>query len=100
MTVRGPWLREVLPSALPSAADPLGMPADGRFSGYELDAAFDEMFEATGQPRPQCRALLDELLSTSPQDLRARQVEADRAFLAQGITFTVYGDDQGTERIF
>ena len=29
-----------------------------------------------------------------------RQLEADRAFLTQGITFTVYGDDQGTERIF
>ncbi|HVQ15883.1 MAG TPA: circularly permuted type 2 ATP-grasp protein, partial [Vicinamibacterales bacterium] len=27
-------------------------------------------------------------------------LEADRAFLTQGITFTVYGDDQGTERIF
>ena len=31
---------------------------------------------------------------------RLRQVEADRAFLTQGITFTVYGDEQGTERIF
>ena len=31
---------------------------------------------------------------------RQRQVEADRAFLTQGITFTVYGDEQGTERIF
>ena len=44
--------------------------------------------------------VLDELLSSSPQDLRGRQVEADKAFLVQGITFTVYGDDQGTERIF
>ena len=33
-------------------------------------------------------------------DLGQRQMEADRAFLAQGITFTVYGDAQGTERIF
>jgi len=29
-----------------------------------------------------------------------RQVEADKAFLTQGITFTVYGDEQGTEWIF
>jgi uncharacterized circularly permuted ATP-grasp superfamily protein len=29
-----------------------------------------------------------------------RQVEADKAFLTQGITFTVYGDEEGTERIF
>jgi uncharacterized circularly permuted ATP-grasp superfamily protein len=27
-------------------------------------------------------------------------MEADKAFLQQGITFTVYGDNQGTERIF
>ena len=33
-------------------------------------------------------------------ELSLRQLEADRAFLTQGITFTVYGDDQGTERIF
>ena len=29
-----------------------------------------------------------------------RQQAADRAFLNQGITFTVYGDNEGTERIF
>ena len=38
--------------------------------------------------------------AVSPEDLRRHQVEADRAFLTQGITFTVYGDEQGTERIF
>ena len=36
----------------------------------------------------------------SLDELRRRQIEADRAFLTQGITFTVYGDEQGTERIF
>ena len=51
-------------------------------------------------PLAHCQALLEELSSESPQALRRHQVEADKAFLAQGITFTVYGDDQGTERIF
>ena len=32
--------------------------------------------------------------------LEARQAAADRAFLNLGITFTVYGNDAGTERIF
>ena len=41
-----------------------------------------------------------ELGSVSLDELRRRQTDADRAFLAQGITFTVYGDEQGTERIF
>ncbi len=76
------------------------MPADPRFASYDLGAAFDEMFDTAGQPRPHYRALLDDLLACTPQDLRSRQAEADKAFLAQGITFTVYGDDQGTERIF
>lgn len=58
------------------------------------------MFDAAGDVRPHCRGLLDELLSSSAADLRGRQTEADKAFLAQGITFTVYGDDQGAERIF
>ena len=58
------------------------------------------MFDAAGRPRPHYQALLEELASVSPEELRRRQLEADRAFLTQGITFTVYGDEQGTERIF
>jgi uncharacterized circularly permuted ATP-grasp superfamily protein len=70
------------------------------FSEYILDAHYDEMFESAGQARPHCRALFDELRTASETELGLRQLEADKAFLTQGITFTVYGDDQGTERIF
>ncbi len=98
--MRGPWPRDLSPEPPGSGTDAAATRGDARFSSYELGACFDEMFDATGEPRAHCRALLDELLSATPQDLRARQVEADKAFLAQGITFTVYGDDQGTERIF
>jgi uncharacterized circularly permuted ATP-grasp superfamily protein len=70
------------------------------FSTYGLDAAFDEMFDADRRARPHYRPLLEELLTASTDELQRRQLEADRAFLTQGVTFTVYGDDQGTERIF
>jgi uncharacterized circularly permuted ATP-grasp superfamily protein len=70
------------------------------FAGYELDAAYDEMFQAADRSRPHYHALLQELAWVSLDELRRRQTDADRAFLAQGITFTVYGDEQGTERIF
>jgi uncharacterized circularly permuted ATP-grasp superfamily protein len=70
------------------------------FSRYQLGAAYDEMFDGTGAPRPHCRVLADELTATPSAELVRYQSEADRAFLTQGITFTVYGDDQGTERIF
>jgi uncharacterized circularly permuted ATP-grasp superfamily protein len=70
------------------------------FSGYQLARAYDEMFDRAGQARPHCRRLHQDLLALSLRELRERQNEADRAFLTQGITFTVYGDTQGTERIF
>jgi uncharacterized circularly permuted ATP-grasp superfamily protein len=70
------------------------------FSSYHLDTSFDEMFDAAGRPRPPYRALLSRLLDLPIDDLRRRQREADAAFLQQGITFTVYGDKGGTERVF
>ena len=77
-----------------------GHPVGAFFSHYTLDSAYDEMFDAEWHARPHYRALIEELLVASPEELRQRQLEADRAFLTQGITFTVYGDAQGTERIF
>jgi len=75
-------------------------PAGELFSDYVLDRAYDEMFAASGQPRPHCQALVEDLLAASLPQLRQHQTEADKAFLTQGITFTVYGDEAGTERIF
>jgi uncharacterized circularly permuted ATP-grasp superfamily protein len=70
------------------------------FTEYYLDAAYDEMFTAEGAVRPQYRALQNRLSGLSPAELEQRQRYADLAFLNQGITFTVYDDDKGTERIF
>ena len=72
----------------------------GLFSQYALDHCYDEMFDASGVPRAPYEALHRRLLELSPADLRQRQQNADSAFLHQGVTFTVYGDEQGTERIF
>jgi uncharacterized circularly permuted ATP-grasp superfamily protein len=70
------------------------------FTEYYLDAAYDEMFAADGSVRPQYAALHSRLRELSPAELEQRQRYADLTFLNQGITFTVYGDDEGTERIF
>lgn len=70
------------------------------FSQYQLDTTYDEMFDADGLPRQHYQALFQRLLELSPAEFRQRQQAADIAFLNQGITFTVYGDDEGTERIF
>ena len=67
---------------------------------YELNGAYDEMFRAAEHPRKQYRPLHNLLLSLGPDELRRSKQEADQSFFNQGITFTVYGNDKGTERIF
>ena len=89
------------PYAVGTAVSPRSLvSASALFGSYGLDSAYDEMFLASGSPRPHYGPLFDQLRSAQPEELVERQLEADKAFLAQGITFTVYGDDQGTERIF
>jgi uncharacterized circularly permuted ATP-grasp superfamily protein len=58
------------------------------------------MFDRAGQARPQYAPLFERLAQVDPAELRQRQSAADLAFLNQGITFTVYGQKDGTERIF
>src|SRR5450432_4510189 len=70
------------------------------FRNYQLDGAYDEMFEAPGVPRPHYRALFQTLLDLPAEEMRKSQQAADLSFLHQGITFTVYGNDEGTERVF
>src|ERR1700681_4351457 len=70
------------------------------FQTYWLNGSYDEMFEAEGLPRPHYRALYEMLLSLPVEEMRRRKQTADISFLHQGITFTVYGREEGTERIF
>jgi uncharacterized circularly permuted ATP-grasp superfamily protein len=70
------------------------------FRNYQFDLAYDEMFASPGVPRDHYRALFQRLLELPPEELRKSQQAADLSFLHQGITFTVYGNDEGTERVF
>jgi uncharacterized circularly permuted ATP-grasp superfamily protein len=71
-----------------------------RFEDYQTGPFFDEMFEAGGEPRAAARALVHALEAMTDGELLRRQVTAERALLHMGITFNVYGDSAGTERIF
>jgi len=71
-----------------------------RFENYWLDQAYDEMFEAEGVPRAHYAALHELLRELPLAEMRHRKQAADMSFLHQGITFTVYGREEGTERIF
>jgi uncharacterized circularly permuted ATP-grasp superfamily protein len=72
----------------------------GLIAGYDVGPFFDEMLEGDGRPRPHYRALYERLRSLSDDGLGDRIVTANAFFLTQGIGFTVYGDDAGTDRIF
>src|SRR6202012_3767606 len=70
------------------------------FSSYVLDHAYDEMFDSERQPRPHYRSLYELLLGLPAEEMRRKKQAADVSVLHQGITFPVYGRDEGTERIF
>jgi len=70
------------------------------FISYGLDdAVFDEMFHADGEPRPHCRPLHEDLQQLSPAGLMGIGEWVSRSFSNEGITFTVYGDDETDEQI-
>ncbi len=69
------------------------------FHGYDTEGFFDEMFEGAGTVRPHYRKLYERLNVLEFPELVRRRALADQSFLDQGITFTVYSDDRGTERI-
>ena len=53
-----------------------------------------------GTPRPGAQILIDKIESLPPGDLALRQKAAETLLLKMGITFNVYGRDEGTEKIF
>jgi uncharacterized circularly permuted ATP-grasp superfamily protein len=58
------------------------------------------MFEADGRPRGHVQLLLDTIQNLSDGQLLRYKHAAERLLLQMGITFNVYGDSAGTERIF
>lgn len=66
---------------------------------YDVDAFYDELMKGPGTPRPETR-LLFELLESLPEgELENFQKAAEAALYRMGVTFTVYGDSQGVEKI-
>jgi uncharacterized circularly permuted ATP-grasp superfamily protein len=70
------------------------------FDRYHIDGCFDEMFEAPGQARAHYRPLHARLTALGDSAFERRRRMADVSFRNQGITFTVYSDSSGVEKIF
>jgi len=74
-------------------------PGPGPYEHYVLGNAYDEMFTAEWGVRPHYSELHRRVADLSAEELRRRQQACEQSFLHQGITFTVYGNNQSTERI-
>jgi uncharacterized circularly permuted ATP-grasp superfamily protein len=72
----------------------------GLFSGYTAGPFYDEMFASEGRARSHYARLFSKLGGMAPVQFEERRKLADLSFLLQGITFTVYSDGRGTERLF
>jgi uncharacterized circularly permuted ATP-grasp superfamily protein len=71
------------------------------FNHYEVDlGSYDEMFEPSGALRPEYRALAQSLAELTDTEFTARQRMVDILLRNQGVTFTVYSDDAGIEKVF
>src|SRR4051812_29320635 len=73
---------------------------EGLFRQYSTGSFFDEMFGGRDSARKHYVRIHRELAAMDPIQFQQRRELADSAFLLQGITFTVYSDGRGTERLF
>lgn len=69
------------------------------FGGYNLTSdayalAFDEMFDAQGNVRGPYKGIYAELAPSDASDLEARSEALARAFIDQGITFSLSGQER------
>lgn len=71
------------------------------FENYETEGFFDEAFESGGEAcRDSYGPTAEYFRNMTPDRMQASLRSLERTFLKQGVTFTVYSDGQGTERIF
>ena len=67
---------------------------------YQLPPCFDEMFGGKGDARGHCAAFAEKLNALSTEDFQSRQEAAEMLLRNLGITFTVYGHEDGTEKVW
>src|SRR5437899_11346382 len=56
--------------------------------------AYDEMFDPEGRPRPAYRGIYKSLAPIAATDFERRAEALDRAFIDQGITFSLSGQER------
>jgi len=69
------------------------------FNHYDTEGFYDEMFTPSGEIRPGYQHFKERVEQLSQEEFQRRQISAERALMAMGITFNVYSENEGTERI-
>ena len=75
-------------------------PAKRLLKSYDPENFFDEMITADGEVRPHYARFRDLFQSLAPREFDEKRQSVDLAFMRQGVTFNVYGDSAGAEKIF
>src|ERR1700704_535600 len=75
-------------------------PPGSLLANYSLDGFFDEMCGRDGGVLRHYEKLQAAFSRLSGEEFTAKRRAVDLAFLRQGVTFNVYGDSRGAERIF
>ena len=72
------------------------------FDGYDPESRrmFDEVFAQNDIPRSHYARLVEQFSQLGPAEFQARHEAVNVLFFNQGITFNVYNNDQGEEKIF
>jgi uncharacterized circularly permuted ATP-grasp superfamily protein len=77
------------------------MSTDSLFTRYApLPGTYDEIFLSGAEPRPDFRRAVAALGQRASDEFARAQALAELALLNQGVTFSVYSDARGTEKIF
>ena len=69
------------------------------FRDYDPGDFYDELFTAKGTPRTAAALLIERIESLSIDSLIRRQQAAQNTLFKLGVTFNVYADNLGTERV-
>lgn len=98
MPTSGPGLKPFDP---PSAAAPTAGPSENLVDRYQIpQGVFDEMCEAPGRLRAHWAYMVRALRSLGPSELQQRGEEALRILKENGVTYNVFNDPQGSDRLW
>ena len=88
-----------MPDRTTAPKEPAPIETNVQIQGYEGGPFFDELIAPDGNARPEAQRLIELLRRIPFEELRQRQHSIERTLFRLGVTFTVYGDREGTEKI-